>query len=45
MQLTPFQFEANTVRVITAEDGKPLFCGRDVAIALGYRDLALRGGA
>lgn len=38
MQLTPFQFEANTVRTCTAEDGTPLFCGKDVAAALGYSD-------
>lgn len=34
--LTPFQFNASTIRVITADDGEILFVARDVAVTLGY---------
>jgi prophage antirepressor-like protein len=36
--ITTFVFESRIVRTCAAEDGTPLFCGRDVAEALGYRD-------
>lgn len=36
--ITPFVFESHSIRTITDSDGNALFCGRDVAIALGYRD-------
>lgn len=35
-QIVPFTYEGTSVRTVTTEDGRPLFCGRDVAIALGY---------
>ena len=38
MNLTTFAFDGQTVRTVTGSDGSPLFCGRDVADALGYRD-------
>ena len=37
-QIIPFTYEGNNVRTITAEDGTPLFCGKDVASILGYKD-------
>ena len=30
--------EFGEVRTLEAEDGKVLFCGKDVAAALGYKD-------
>ena len=30
--------EFGSVRIITREDGEPLFCLRDVAICLGYQN-------
>ena len=30
--------EFGSVRIITREDGEPLFCGKDVAICLGYSE-------
>lgn len=34
-----FTYEANAnIRTITTEDGTPLFCGKDVASILGYKD-------
>lgn len=35
--LTTFQFDQAPVRVITGENGEPLFCGKDVATILGYK--------
>ena len=35
--ITIFTYEANTnIRTVVTEDGTPLFCGKDVAITLGY---------
>lgn len=34
--LLPFEFDGRQVRVITDEDGEPLFVGRDVCDALSY---------
>lgn len=31
-----FTYENTNIRTITTEDGTPLFCGKDVAVALGY---------
>lgn len=31
-----FTYDTNNIRVTTTEDGEPLFCGKDVATALGY---------
>lgn len=36
-EIIPFDFNNNTVRVVE-EDGKVLFCGKDVATVLGYKD-------
>lgn len=38
MNLTTFAFDGQAVRTVTDADGTALFCGRDIAIALGYRD-------
>ena len=35
-QISIFTYEGTNVRTITAEDGTPLFCGKDVASILGY---------
>lgn len=35
-QIVPFTYEGTSVRTVTTEDGRPLFCGKDVAVALGY---------
>ena len=34
--LIPFSFENNQVRIVTTDDGEPLFVAKDVAEALGY---------
>lgn len=34
-QIIPFTYEGNNIRTVT-ENGTPLFCGKDVAAALGY---------
>lgn len=34
--IIPFSFESHSVRVITDEQGEPLFVGKDVCLALGY---------
>ena len=36
--ITIFNHLGNDIRVMTAEDGAPLFCAEDVAKALGYSD-------
>ena len=36
--LTPFQFESYSLRVITGDNGEPLFVGMDLCEALGYKD-------
>lgn len=33
-----FTYEATNIRTVTTEDGTPLFCGKDVATVLGYKD-------
>ena len=38
--LAPFQFDGREIRVITGDDGEPLFVGRDVCDALGYSNAA-----
>lgn len=35
-QITIFTYENTSVRTTAAEDGTPLFCGKDVATTLGY---------
>lgn len=37
--LMPFKFDTTTIRTMT-NDGAPMFCGKDVAAALGYKDRA-----
>lgn len=34
--INPFQFEKTDVRVLTDDQGEPLFVAKDVAVALGY---------
>jgi len=34
--LIPFQFESYPIRVVTDENGEPLFVGKDICEALGY---------
>lgn len=34
--LIPFQFENKEIRVVTDENGEPLFVGKDICTALGY---------
>ena len=36
--ITHFTYENANVRVTTTEDGTPLFCGKDIASILGYKD-------
>lgn len=36
-QLINFEFDSTTIRTLN-EDGKIMFCGKDVATALGYKD-------
>lgn len=36
--LIPFQFESNSIRVVTDEGGEPLFVAKDICEALGYKD-------
>lgn len=36
--ITNFTYEGTNIRTITTEDGTPLFCGKDVASILGYKD-------
>lgn len=36
--LIPFKFESHQIRVVTSNDGEPLFVGKDVALALGYNN-------
>ncbi len=36
--LIPFQFESTSIRVVTDDNGEPLFVGKDVCDALGYAD-------
>lgn len=37
-QITIFTYEDSNIRTVTTEDNTPLFCGKDVAAALGYTD-------
>lgn len=36
--LIPFHFEHHNIRVVTGENGEPLFVGKDICEALGYAD-------
>jgi prophage antirepressor-like protein len=38
MQVVPFNFENTTLRVVTGDNGEPLFVGKDLCEALGYKD-------
>ena len=33
-----FAYNNTNIRTVTAEDNTPLFCGKDVASILGYKD-------
>ena len=35
-QIVPFNFESTTLRVVTGDNGEPLFVGKDLCEALGY---------
>lgn len=37
-QIINFTYENTNIRTVTTEDGTPLFCGKDVAITLGYEN-------
>ncbi len=37
-QLVPFHFENTDIRVVTDDNGEPLFVGKDICEALGYAD-------
>jgi len=37
-QTITFTYKNTNIRTITTEDGTPLFCGKDVAITLGYEN-------
>ena len=37
-QIIAFTYENANVRTTTTEDGTPLFCGKDIASILGYKD-------
>lgn len=36
--ITPFAFEGKNIRVLTGNNGEPLFVGKDICEALGYAD-------
>jgi prophage antirepressor-like protein len=36
--IIPFQFESNSIRVVTDDNGEPLFVAKDICEALGYKD-------
>lgn len=36
--ITPFNFDNHSIRVITDENGEPLFVGKDICDALGYKN-------
>jgi prophage antirepressor-like protein len=36
--IIPFQFEKHSVRVVTDDNGEPLFVDKDICDALGYAD-------
>lgn len=40
MNIVPFNFESNNIRVVVAEDSSILFVAKDVAATLGYKDTA-----
>jgi prophage antirepressor-like protein len=37
-KIIPFNFEKLPIRVVTNEEGEPLFVGKDICDALGYKD-------
>ena len=37
-KIIPFNFEKLPIRVVTDEEGEPLFVGNDICDALGYKD-------
>ena len=36
--ITIFTYDNTNIRTVTTEDGTPLFCGKDIASILGYKD-------
>jgi prophage antirepressor-like protein len=37
-KIVPFNFEKHAIRVVTDDGGEPLFVGKDICKALGYKD-------
>lgn len=38
ISIQPFDFKGTPVRALSDEKGNPVFCGKDVAVALGYQN-------
>lgn len=37
-EVEQYDFQGNAIRIVSEPDGTPMFCGKDVASALGYKD-------
>lgn len=37
-EVAQYDFQGNAIRIVSEPDGTPMFCGKDVASALGYKD-------
>lgn len=37
-EVAQYDFQGNAIRIVCEQDGTPMFCGKDVAAALGYKD-------
>ena len=37
-EVAQYDFQGNAIRIVCEQDGTPMFCGKDVASALGYKD-------
>lgn len=36
-EVAQYDFQGNVIRIVCEQDGTPMFCGKDVAAALGYK--------
>ena len=36
-EVAQYDFQGNAIRIVSEQDGTTLFCGKDVAVALGYK--------
>lgn len=36
-EVAQYDFQGNAIRIVCEQDGTPMFCGKDVAAALGYK--------